>query len=282
MISVIVPNYNSSLTIIKTLDSLKNQNLPIEIIVVDDCSTDDSVDLVKNNFPQARVIINEKNLGRGATRNIGLKLATKDLILFIDSDVWLSNNALLGLINKMNDCDIVYPRVVFENGNIKSPIKKYKYSYPIDSAVVLLKRERLLGKNIKFDEKFYYSEDLDFFISCYLNGLKAVYIDSVLAIHQDLELAEANSSKYFHDVLGISYGIKKIEINKNRILFNHRFKKSELIKRFFAAVFNYNYFYYSDIGTFKKIKKLFTGYRKFEVSSYSLLKLYFKAVKIIG
>lgn len=91
-ISVIVPAYNAALGIEWVLESLLEQTWRnLEIIVVDDCSTDDTstiVERVSNRDSRVRLIRQDRNGGAYAARNIGLKHATGDLITVHDSDDW--------------------------------------------------------------------------------------------------------------------------------------------------------------------------------------------------
>ena len=89
-ISVIIPNYNHSRYIVGQLDALAAQTLPpLEVIVVDDASTDDSVEVVERfaqRHPIVRLLRNERNLGVVATLNRGLKEARGELVYFGAAD----------------------------------------------------------------------------------------------------------------------------------------------------------------------------------------------------
>ena len=91
-ISVIVPTYNSSLFISKTLKSIINQTLkPYEVIIIDDGSNDGTKDWVKESFQDIRYIY-QKNQGVSSARNKGIKYACGDWVAFLDSDdEWLPN-----------------------------------------------------------------------------------------------------------------------------------------------------------------------------------------------
>jgi glycosyltransferase involved in cell wall biosynthesis len=88
LISVVIPTYNRRDTISYCLDSVLSQTYDnLEVIVVDDCSTDDTVSIVKNySDPRVRSIILEKNSGAQAARNRGIFEANADWIAFQDSD----------------------------------------------------------------------------------------------------------------------------------------------------------------------------------------------------
>lgn len=95
-VSVIVPVYNASEYLKTCLNSLVNQTMKnMEIIVIDDGSSDDSLEIIKNfsiKYPFLKYYHNEKNLGQSEVRNIGLSLASGEYIGFIDADDYVNTN----------------------------------------------------------------------------------------------------------------------------------------------------------------------------------------------
>ncbi len=86
MISIVIPTYNSSRFMPNLLDSIFKQALDdMEVIIVDDCSKDDTVEIAKK-YP-VKVIKMEKNGGPARARNRGVREAKGDIIFFLDSDV---------------------------------------------------------------------------------------------------------------------------------------------------------------------------------------------------
>jgi glycosyltransferase involved in cell wall biosynthesis len=89
-LSVVVPNYNHAHFLPECLDSLVNQSItPLEILVVDDCSTDNSIEVVKEyakKYPVVSWVRNEKNMGTNFTLNHGLELARGEYIFFPGAD----------------------------------------------------------------------------------------------------------------------------------------------------------------------------------------------------
>src|SRR5215207_430546 len=92
-VSVVIPNYNGIELFPHTLPTvftaLEKIQLPYEVIVVDDCSTDNSIGYLKTNFPLVQIIRSEKNFGFSVTANSGMKNAKYDLVLLLNSDVKL-------------------------------------------------------------------------------------------------------------------------------------------------------------------------------------------------
>lgn len=96
IISFIIPVYNVEKYLQKCLDSLVSQTLTqIEIICVDDCSTDSSYDILCKNADRderIKVFRNPQNMRQGAARNLGVRHARGKYISYVDSDDWLDCN----------------------------------------------------------------------------------------------------------------------------------------------------------------------------------------------
>mgnify|MGYP001273035012 FL=1 len=95
-ISIIIPVYNGALYITNLIYNLtfgqKFHNISLDILVIDDKSTDDTLEVLQAlNFPNLRIIPLEQNYGTSHARNIGLDAAWGDYILFIDADDTISD-----------------------------------------------------------------------------------------------------------------------------------------------------------------------------------------------
>lgn len=102
MFSVVIPNYNSEKYIKKCLDSILAQDFTdYDIIIVDDMSTDNSVEIIKSySDPRIKLIELEQKAYNGGTRNIGVRNATGKYIIFVDCDDWFDNEIVLSNIYK--------------------------------------------------------------------------------------------------------------------------------------------------------------------------------------
>ena len=89
LLSVVVPNYNGSRFIRGCLESLLSQEIDggLEIIVVDDCSTDDSAEIIGSEFSRVVLIRNDANAGFVASANRGLEAATGEFVAIVNNDV---------------------------------------------------------------------------------------------------------------------------------------------------------------------------------------------------
>ena len=103
-ISVILPVYNVEPWIGECIESLKNQTLTgLEFIFVDDCGTDNSMDIVEAwaaEDERVRIIHNDENLGAGVARNVGIEAACGEYLSFVDPDDWISNDFYKKLYEK--------------------------------------------------------------------------------------------------------------------------------------------------------------------------------------
>ena len=106
-VSVIIPLYNTEKYIEETIDSVLNQTLEdFEIIVVDDCSTDNSYEITKKiatKDQRIMVLKNEINKGRAGTVNVGLEIAKGEYVTFLDADDLFCNNRLKEQINFLEE-----------------------------------------------------------------------------------------------------------------------------------------------------------------------------------
>jgi glycosyltransferase involved in cell wall biosynthesis len=99
MISVVIPTYNAERFMPALLESIFKTGVEdMEVIIVDDCSTDNTVQIVRN-YP-VKLIQLEANSGPAKARNIGVKAAGGDIILFLDADVIVMD----GTIREVKDC----------------------------------------------------------------------------------------------------------------------------------------------------------------------------------
>jgi glycosyltransferase involved in cell wall biosynthesis len=102
-ISVIIPTYNRSASLLRALESLKQQTFPMDqfmAIVVDDGSTDDTQAIVSQQFPFALRCLQQKNQGATAARNYGATISQSEILVFIDDDITISSQTLEALAEK--------------------------------------------------------------------------------------------------------------------------------------------------------------------------------------
>lgn len=171
MISIIIPSYNSAKTIAETIKSLLNQNYreKYEIIIVDS-SKDETPDIV-SKFPVR--LIKQKSIGPAAARNLGVKNAKGEIIVFIDADCIAPKNWLKNLLKPFSDKSIVAVAGTYRTKNKDSIIARFT-GYEIEQRHEKMSkfdninfvgtyncayRKKIFLKFGGFDEKFVQAED---------------------------------------------------------------------------------------------------------------------------
>lgn len=199
-ISIVVAVYNAEKTLKKCVESLLNQTYNnIEIILVNDCSKDNSLDICteysKTN-DNVKVISNEKNSGVSATRNNGINNSTGEYICFVDSDDYVESNYIEVLYYYYQKCNTV-PICGFVYHDEYNHAKPVKYSWSGNEELVslgeafrlkselyltalwnkLFDRRLIVEKNIRFDTNISVGEDLRFSIEYFdKNNISEVYV----------------------------------------------------------------------------------------------------------
>lgn len=175
-ISVIIPVYNTEKYLKKCLDSVINQTLKdIEIICIDDCSTDNSLAILKDYIARdSRIKLIElpQNQGAGNAKNAGLKLASGEYLSFVDPDDYIDLNFYEELYKNavtlnadVVKCDLI--TVEPGKSGIKSSlnqfiknISKFYFSYEYTSAIY--RTSIVFENNITFPEELIVGEDVVF------------------------------------------------------------------------------------------------------------------------
>jgi len=102
IISIIIINYNGVNLLIQFLHSVANLNYPnYEVIIVDNASTDESVEFLKKYYPQFRIIQADKNYGTAEGSNLGAKYANGEYLFFISNDMQLDKDILNYMVERM-------------------------------------------------------------------------------------------------------------------------------------------------------------------------------------
>jgi teichuronic acid biosynthesis glycosyltransferase TuaG len=158
LVSIITPSYNSSRFIKDTIESVLNQTyLNWELLISDDCSTDNSVEIIKSYIkldPRIKLFCLSSNVGAASARNISIKNAKGMFIAFLDSDDIWKNDKLERQVKFMQDnnyaftfssYDQMYENGVNLNRIIRAPkcidYKRYRRNTIIGCLTVMINRE---------------------------------------------------------------------------------------------------------------------------------------------
>lgn len=242
-VSVIIPIYNVAQYLPHTLKCLEKQTENnFEVIFVDDHSSDESYDILMNcekKFTWVKVIRNEKNLGAGECRNVGLEHAAGEYVLFLDADDDFENDLIdVAYRNaKSQNADVlVYYTGHFTDGegNKCVPDRKgknvvYIVGYPVleqarhQSYIYeiitnspfdkLVKRNLLLDNHIRFS-KYLRTNDMSYSYESILCANRIFFLDKVLYFHRrdrvgSITNGARTQKSYIVDVLQDIYCFEK-------------------------------------------------------------------------
>lgn len=214
-ISIIIPLYNVEKYIEDCLRSVESQDYEgsIECIIVDDCSTDESVKAAQHFIDsnsgkvKYRLFRQDKNRKQSAARNKGMELASGDLIYFLDSDDWIDSNTLsemVAMMLKYPECELVQAGISRTNQastpwlswlESKTWDSQIEYSedkqwivdtcamtigmIPMTPVSKLMRRDFLERYKFKFAEGFYHEDEVWLImLAKYLKRIAFVHADS--------------------------------------------------------------------------------------------------------
>ena len=216
-ISIIIPVYKVEAYIEECLASVVAQSdakANIECIIVDDCSPDGSMDIVRrfvDNYQgavQFRLLRHEVNRGLSAARNTGVEAATGDYVFFIDSDDYLMEHGLKTLVDGLlanPDADVVLGNILFLGKNVyikrKEPFvllsKKERLSALVNSLITCNSWNRLVRRSVLIDNRVFFKEGIIFEDYPWSYQLMAV-VQKVLVLPQVTYYYRPNANSIMH------------------------------------------------------------------------------------
>lgn len=165
-ISVVIPCYNCSSTIIQCIESILLQSIPVyEIICIDDGSADNTYEIINKINITSSIpikILKQENAGPSLARNRGVDLAEGELIAFLDSDdYWVPDKILqdLEILKHHPECQMISSSDIkkFKHKGSKVEFDELLYRNLFTTSCVLIKKDCF--QKYRFDESKKYSED---------------------------------------------------------------------------------------------------------------------------
>ena len=237
-LSIIIINWNTHDLLGDCLESIEQNRdgLDVEVIVVDNASTDGSQEMVQNRFPYVKLLQNRKNLGFARANNQGLSISRGRFIMLLNSDTLLQPGALFTMVSFMDmhsDVGIVGAELLNRDGTLQPSWAKYPSllsellganfrgrkqfytkdgspAYEVDwvGGACLLIRRSTMEQVGNLDERFFmYSEELDWCYRTRLLGWKICYLPGASVIHLSGQSSRHASQKM------------KVQLYKSKLLF---------------------------------------------------------------
>lgn len=230
-LSIIIVNYNTGQLTRACIKSILEQSVawPFEIVVVDNASADESVELLRSEWPEIKIISNPTNVGLAGGVNIGLRVTTGQYRLVLNPDIVVLDGAIKTMVDYMDE----HPQVGIAGGKLMSPNGRLQYScYEFYRPLTIVYRRTWLGKTKRgsqavrkflmkdydhktaaevdwlmgaclmvneialkqvggMDERFFlYFEDVDWCRRFWLNGWKVLYLPDARFSHYHQRTSE--------------------------------------------------------------------------------------------
>lgn len=309
-VSVIIPSYNSEEYIAQALSSVLNQSYRnLEVILIDDASTDSSTEIALS-FPDKRlkIIRNKQNKGVSYSRNQGIKAAKGKWIALLDSDDWYAPKRLERLleVGESNDADMVaddlfllvdgeqhhwstlfteapqykeYPfsvidAVKFVSSDRLPPINA-KRGWSLGYTKPLIRREFLRKNNIWYNEKIYVGEDFILYLECLKQKAKFYLLAQPYYYYRirTSSLSTRKPTEFLSDSCSITQSFINKEVNSS--------KESRLFQALFKnlTIFQKRLEYYRLVEKIKN-KKLLQSIKQAIDSPHVLIVLYKKLMMV--
>ena len=236
-LSICIVNWNGGEVLTKCLRSIDHyrENLAIEIIVVDNASTDDSVEMIEREFPNVTLIKSHTNLGYGRANNKAIEKSVGKNILILNSDILLKEpvfNKMIQFLGSRPDVGCIGCKIINNDGSIQksyhktfpTPFTEFKQGMLFNRIYdILLRRNRAPSGDIEvswivgacmmfrqevikslvgFDDTYFmYGEDIDLCYRTFKLGYKIIYLGSIEMIHFHAVASGKKKKRYFSAVL---------------------------------------------------------------------------------
>jgi len=237
LVSIIIVNWNAKAYIKACIESILSQNfIDYEIILVDNASSDDSVDFVENNFTQVKIIKNKKNVGFAEGNNIGIANSSGTIIALFNPDVvadknWLSilvdvlqsSKKIAAVTGKMYYLGDQYGKnAVFctwskidpysaapYNFHDNEPVSKVDY---LSGAAMVIKKDILEKIGLMDLNYFLYFEETDLCARMIRAGYDLMYIPSAIVWHAVSPLSNSDNKVYYMERNRFRFALKNFDI----------------------------------------------------------------------
>lgn len=253
-LSIIIPIFNAEIYLEQCLNSIAlNNNDNIEIILIDDCSFDKSIQIAKlycNNYTNFKLYENVKNQGQGPSRNFGLLQSKGEYVYFMDSDDEVNMDVLLTMLSNAQNLklDIYEARHnrIDKNGSLKYPKNFVNVSNVISGQLYwnsiaqtsltvwdkIWRRDFIIHERLLFADRKY--EDVSFVAQAMTKALRVCNTEKTLYnyyIRDNSTMTAKTSLQKLKDAYALAIDLEKLYIVESKNIIGH-----EICKTFFYSL----------------------------------------------
>jgi len=260
-ISVVITTHNRIDLLKRAIKSVQIQSiLPVEIIVVDDCSNDETYSYLTTQTPElVRAICLNSPSGANVARNRGIQSATGDYIAFLDDDDYWDPSKLSQQLTMMKRQGAPFSYTGLTTTTPAGKVLKRRFYMPSEptnihrslmkdnfigsTSSIMVQRSFCIDHNIRFDEALGSMQDYDFYLNCFTHTNQLAPIESCLTFyHQERSiLLKKTSSNYDHFASARNYLLSKYQSDPDIALLKQsldtvRLKKCLKYPQFFLGL----------------------------------------------
>ncbi len=237
-LSIIILSYNTRDI---TDEALRGLPEDAEVIVLDNASIDGSVEMIRKKYPRVKLIVSKVNTGFSKGNNIAMKQSNNPIILFLNSDCFVEEEALKKAYEyfKSHDCDVLGVKLVYENGRLQpsagylpTPLNAVfwilglSFFQPIHpqsksfferarkvgwtSGAFLMIRKEVFNQVGGFDENiFMYMDEVDLCKRVQMAGFSVCFTPSVQTVHLQRASQDSPEKVFTLELKGMKYYFQK-------------------------------------------------------------------------
>jgi len=241
-VTVIIAAYNAAQTIATAIDSVLNQtHYNLELIVVDDCSADDTFSIAMayaQHDSRVKVLKTPQNMGPSAARNTAIRAASGAFFTVLDADDWFTSDRLTTLLNAAlnNNADVVIDSYFLANPKTKAcyaakhtnlcPLNAHQYidgvffiANGLGSTKPLISMALIRQSNAEFNEHINGGEDLLLYAQLVLSAPTSLFINcpTYCRTESPQSISRGNRIRFLNDVLNAYAILRQLVQSNNRV-----------------------------------------------------------------
>jgi GT2 family glycosyltransferase len=249
-LTIIIVTFNSSLVIKSCLEKINFEKY--QVVVVDNASADNTVEIVSKNFSQAKIIKSEKNIGYGRGNNLALREVKTEFSLILNPDAFIYEKDIENALEilKKDEKIALASTKIFNNEeafqNYKNSEKEFSETHFIVGGVMFM-RSSIFQKIGFFDEDYFmFAEDNELSDRAIENGFKNIIINSSKAFHIGGASSKKSAKNTYRRFWHLGWSKSKYKSKRKGKLNFIRATSRLVLIYFFESIF------YALIGNFNK------------------------------
>lgn len=205
LVSIIIVTWNRKNDILDALDDIKRQTYPhLEVIIVDNGSTDGTIQEVKRLYKDYKLICLPSNVGCEEGFNVGIVNSTGSILIYLDSDAFFEDNGISKIVDKFNkdsSLGIIDPRIYnFFSKSIQNEPKNWPPQDRIfTGCAVGIRREVIDNTGLRPKNYFIYGSEIDISMRALDYGYKIEHSSDILAYHKESPTKRLSKKFYYYN-----------------------------------------------------------------------------------